>query len=253
MTVRRFGDWSAGDPHTWDDVLLDDPMSVRIEKAISSLAGHIERLSNKYREMVDRSKLYFDRCVEALIAKDDERAKIYASEIAEIRKLANIIVHSQLLLLQVKIRLESILELGEAISLIRPLTQLLQNVMVEIDDVAPEASEHLKALMVMIEGFVSSTGYSPTSEPATQVSDEALFIMEEAKRIAAENVKASFPEAPQLTDHERAVYSYLSKTSSDELDLEECSTALNIDVDKVTEALKSLHQKGLIELEMVSQ
>ncbi len=245
-----YSDWDIGSTYSLDG-LEEEAVSLRIEKSISSLSGHIERLSNKYREMVDRSKTYLDRCVEALIMKDDERAKIYASEIAEIRKLANIIVHSQLLLLQVKIRLESILELGEAITLIKPLTQLLQNVMVEITDVAPEASEHLKSLMVMIESFVSTTGYTATPDTSIrEISDEARFIMDEAKRIAAEKVRESFPEAPQLTEQERAVYSYVASASNGELDLRTCSEMLKMDVDTITETLRSLQQKGLIELEM---
>jgi division protein CdvB (Snf7/Vps24/ESCRT-III family) len=250
LRMEREGYWDDGEPYTLD-VLNEESMSLKIEKAISSLTGHIERLSNKYREMVERSKTYLDRCVEALMTKDDERAKIYASEIAEIRKLANIIVHSQLLLLQVKIRLESILELGEAITLIKPLTQLLQNVMSEITDVAPEASEHLKALMVMIESFVSSTGYTATPDARiTEISDEARFIMEEARRIAAEKVRESFPEAPQLTEQERAVYSYVASANDGELDLITCSNTLKMDVDTITDTLRSLHKKGLIELEM---
>ncbi|MEM3032465.1 MAG: hypothetical protein QW756_06460 [Nitrososphaerota archaeon] len=239
--------------YVWEglDSVGSESMGVRIEKSISSLTGHIERLSNKYREMVERGRTYLDRCAEALIAKDDERAKIYASEIAEIRKLANIIVHSQLLLLQVKIRLESILELGEAITLLRPLTQLIQSVMSEITDVAPEASEHLQSLMVMIETFVSSTGYTslPNSSGA-EISDEARFIMEEAKRIAAEKVRESFPDAPQLTELEKAVYSYVAAVNGEELDLHTCADRLKMDVETITEALRSLHSKGLIELEM---
>ncbi|MDW7978625.1 MAG: hypothetical protein RMH74_07460, partial [Candidatus Caldarchaeum sp.] len=65
-----------------DEILPVDyheELSERIEKTISSLNGHIERLNNKYREMLARSREYFEKCVEALQSKDDEKAKIYAS------------------------------------------------------------------------------------------------------------------------------------------------------------------------------
>jgi len=229
-----------------------EEFSVKIEKSISTLNGHIERLNNKYREMLMKSKQYFERCVEAIQSKDDEKAKIYASEIAEIRKLAGIVLHSQLVLLQVKIRLESILELGEALSLIRPLSAMLQSIVAEISDVAPDASEHLRNLMVMIDDFMSNAGVyvEPEMQKHDVVTDEASFILDQAKKIAAEKVRQAFPEAPKLSDVEKAVYSYLLEHDVEELDLQLCASDLKLDSETVSEALKNLHQKGLIQLEV---
>jgi division protein CdvB (Snf7/Vps24/ESCRT-III family) len=47
-------------------------------------------LATNTKKWLKEAGQYFERCVEALQAKDEERAKIYASEIAEIRKLAGI-------------------------------------------------------------------------------------------------------------------------------------------------------------------
>ncbi len=234
----------------WDG--FSEELRPRVEKAISTLSGHIERLGNKYKEMVERSKQYFERCVEALQAKDEERAKIYASEIAEIRKLAGIVLHSQLVLLQVKIRLESILELGEAMTLIQPLNSLLQNVMSEIAYIAPEAAEHLHNLMSMVNEFVTEANVyvEPGAPTVSEASDEARFILEEARRIVAEKVRQNFPEAPKLTDVEKAVLEYVVSQDADELDLDECASRLNLSPEEVSNALKTLHEKGLIQLEV---
>ncbi|MEM0275330.1 MAG: hypothetical protein QXE67_03685, partial [Nitrososphaerota archaeon] len=93
----------------------------RLEKSLSILNVQIEKLKNRYAEMEMRSKEYFEKVIECLVNMDEERAKIYAEEIAEIRKLAEIVKKSQLLLLQVKIRLETIIEITEVIGLITPL------------------------------------------------------------------------------------------------------------------------------------
>jgi len=50
---------------------------------------------------------------------DGEGAKIYAGEIVEIKKLAEIVKKSQFLL-QMKIRLETIMEITEVIGLMSP-------------------------------------------------------------------------------------------------------------------------------------
>ncbi|MCS7110233.1 MAG: hypothetical protein NZ956_02030 [Candidatus Caldarchaeum sp.] len=250
--LKKKNEWVGQEEQQFfQPVELTDEFKGRVEKAVTTLNAHIERLNNKYREMLARSREYFERTVEALQAKDDEKAKIYASEIAEIKKLAGIVLHSQLVLLQVKIRLESILELGEALSLIRPLAAMLENVVDEIKDVAPEASENLRSLMGMIDDFMSSAGVyvEPVSDRVAETSEEASFVLEQARRIAAEKILQSFPEAPKLTDVEKAVYRYVSENNLDELDLEACASQLKLDAEAVSEALKSLHEKGLIQLE----
>jgi len=238
------------EPFWWNG--FSEELRLRVEKAISTLSGHIERLGNKYRDMAERSRQYFEKCVEALQAKDDERAKIYASEIAEIRKLAGIVLHSQLVLLQVRIRLESILELGEALTLIRPLNSLLQNVMSEITYIAPEASEHLHNLMVMVNDFVAEANVyvEPDTTTVSEASDEALFILEEARKVAAEKVRETFPEAPKLTDVEKIVFDYVASQGGEELELNECAEKLKLSPEEVSTALKNLHMKGLIQLEL---
>ncbi|MEM2095654.1 MAG: hypothetical protein QXX19_00780 [Candidatus Caldarchaeum sp.] len=250
--LKRRNDWPEQQAEEPPLMEIHEEMPARIEKSISSLNGHIERLNNKYREMLARSREYFEKCVDAIQSKDDEKAKIYASEIAEIKKLAGIVLHSQLVLLQVKIRLESILELGEALSLIRPLSAMLQNTLAEIADVSPEASEHLRNLMVLIEDFMTSSGVyvEPVSDSNTNVSQEVSFILDEARRIAAEKVRQSFPEAPRLTDLEKTVYSYVVGREDEELDLHVLAAELKIDPQTASEVLKNLHDKGLIQLEV---
>jgi len=250
--LRRKNDWEV--QNTVDEFSPQEAYEEfrsRIEKSISSLSGHIERLNNKYREMLARSRLYFERCVEAILAKDDEKAKIYAAEIAEIKKLASIVIHSQLMLLQVKIRLETVVELGEALALIRPLSAMLKNIAEEISVISPEASENLRQLMVLIDDFMSHAGvYVEPGEKGVEVTSEAVNILEEAKKIAAEKVRESFPEVPKLTEVEEAVYRYVVERETEEIDLEECAAALNIDVQTVSEAFNNLHRKGLIQLEV---
>ena len=236
------------------DVIDDrEEFRLRIEKSLSQLRGQIERLNNKYRELAARNKLYFEKCIEALVAKDEERAKIYASEIAEIKKLAKIIVHSQLVLLQIRIRLESILELGEVLVLVRPLITLLENVRTEIADVVPEASENLRSLANTIENFITeSETYvePPPSQALEELSDEANFILNEARRIAAEKVKEHFPDIPTLTEEEKAVYSYVMSNQNEELDLGECASQLGISPENLQEILRRLQEKGLIEIQI---
>ncbi|MCS7125423.1 MAG: hypothetical protein NZ929_00695 [Aigarchaeota archaeon] len=221
----------------------------RLENFLSILNAQIERLRLRYVEMESRGREYFEKVVECLVNMDEDRAKIYAEEIAEIKKLAEMVKKSQLLLLQVKIRVETIVEITEVIGLIIPITSLLTEIEDELKTIAPEVVQNLHDLSICIEEFTSTTLYNKF-EPVKyeELSREAEKILIEAQKHAVEIVKDKFPDIPKLDENEKRVYTYLSKNSS-EIDLEKCSKELKMDIREVKNILASLEEKGLIEVE----
>ncbi|MEM1772388.1 MAG: hypothetical protein QXQ71_00995, partial [Desulfurococcaceae archaeon] len=53
----------------------------RLKTAMGRIANYIEKLS-------ERDKVLFENIVDAMIKKDEMRAKMYAKEVAEIRKIS---------------------------------------------------------------------------------------------------------------------------------------------------------------------
>jgi len=236
----------------FDESLFDEKarerLKLKLEHSLNQLSAQIIRLRSKYDEMVARSKEYFEEVVQALMNGDENRASIYAEEIAEIRRLARIVVKTQLVLEQVKLRLETILEISDVLGLLIPLISLVAEVEDEVRGVAPEAAESLQELASCIEDFTSISG---NQEEVIQIPEEldaeASKILEEAQRKAAERVKDVFPDVPKLSEEERLVYSYIS-ANDDELDLRRCARELGLDEDQIRHVLKRLEQKGLIRL-----
>jgi len=236
----------------FDESLFDEKarerLKLKLEHSLNQLSAQIIKLRSKYGEMVARSKEYFEEVVQALMNGDENRASIYAEEIAEIRRLAGIIVKTQLVLEQVKLRLETILEISDVLGLLIPLISLVAEVEDEVRGVAPEAAESLRELASCIEDF---TSMSETGEEIIQVPKEldaeASKILEEAQKKAAERVKDAFPDVPKLSEEEKLVYSYIS-ASDEELDLKRCARELGLNEDQIRDVLKRLEQKGLIQL-----
>lgn len=225
-----------------------EEMRLRLEKSLSELNAQIMKLRSKYDEITARSKEYFEQVVEALTSGDEERASIYAEEIAEIKRLASVLVKTQLVLEQVKLRLETILEVSELIGLVVPLLSLIAEVGDEVAEVAPDTAKNLQELATYIENFSNVSSVNEIRVSMIQELDgEAQKILEEAQKAAAERVRQSFPDVPKLSDEEKLVYSYVSKTNS-EIDLRKCAKELGIDVKQVKEILERLEEKGLIEL-----
>ncbi|MCS7142650.1 MAG: hypothetical protein NZ920_02480 [Aigarchaeota archaeon] len=224
----------------------------KLNYILTGLSSYIHRLDVKYKELEVRGKEYFENCVNALKSNDRERAVLYASEIAELRKIAKIILHILLMLEQVKIRVETVMELSEMFGLISTLKGLISKVMGEMQRIAPETANQLSDLSRQIDELVTMSNVGKVGEPMNvELSDEAAKIVEEAKIVAAEMLERSFPEAPLLNDVERRVYDFISsvKQSGDlSIDVDILAENLNLPQEKVEEALSSLERKGIIEL-----
>ncbi len=240
------GDTFRKDPFI--DEKAREEVRLKLEESLSQLSAQIMKLKSKYQEMMDRSKDYFEQVVDALISGDEGRASIYAEEIAEIRRLASVVVKTQLVLEQVKLRLETILEVSELMGLVIPLLSLIAEVEDEVAGAAPEAAKNLHELATYIEDFTSGTTAADfdISVPE-EANEEAKKILEEAQKAAADRVKQAFPDVPKLSEEEKLVYTYVAKTDS-ELDLRKCARELGIDVREVKQILEKLEEKGLIEL-----
>ncbi|MCD6592160.1 MAG: hypothetical protein J7K78_04005 [Thaumarchaeota archaeon] len=239
-------DGGLGDPFL--DEEAREEIKLRLEQSLNQLNAQIMKLKSKYQEMMNRSKEYFEQVVEAMMSGDEDRASIYAEEIAEIRKLANMIMKTQLLLEQVKLRLETIIEVSELIGLVVPLLSLIAEVEDEVSGVAPEAASNLHELASYIQNFTETTSMINPAQPLQEeLSEDVKKVLEEARKAAAEKIKESFPDVPKLSEEEKLVFSYISKSGS-EIDLRKCAKELGIDARQVKQILEKLEEKGLIEL-----
>lgn len=226
-------------------------LTARLNPVLSALSSHVHRLEGKYRELETRSKEYFENCVRLLKANDTEHAALYASEIAELRKLAKMILHTKLLLEQVKIRVETIVELSEAVGLIVTLKELMSKVASEVRRMVPDAALQLEEFSKQIDEIIMLSNLTDVPKIQEQeTSDEAARIIEEARLVAAKMLRESFPEVPMMNDVEKVVYEYLSNLQSVgdlSIDVESLARDLNLPAYKVEEALESLEKKGLLE------
>ncbi|MCS7094334.1 MAG: hypothetical protein NZ988_00795 [Thaumarchaeota archaeon] len=227
-------------------------LEASLNRTISVLNASITRLNRKYSELEERAKVYFERCVSHLSSGDEEHAKLYAEEIMQLKRLARVIMSNLLLMEQVKIRLETVAELTEVLALVVSIRQLLSHVASEVSSVSPDVSENLKLLSQEIETIVATTSAGiPTPSPSHTLvlEDEALRVLEEAKRIATEQIRMSFPDAPVMTDREKIVYDTItSMDETDGFDIDTVCGVTGLTRGEVEDALEELARKGLIEI-----
>lgn len=170
----------------------------RITICIHTLKVQKEKLEIIIFRLKRKDREFFDKCVKAQIARDDARAKIYADECLQIRKIFRIVLHCKIALEQVILRLETIeifIDLAGAISI--PI-HLIYEVRERISGILPSVSSQLGKVAADLEEIVVVAGrvrHIPLE--ATGATEEARNILEEARMIVEERVKRILPDLPE--------------------------------------------------------
>ena len=168
----------------------------QITLVIQRLDVQTKTLDCAVNRFENRDAALFQSVVKALSDRDNARASIYANELGEIRKIEKMLMQESLALESVSMRLRTVSEMGDIVSVLAPAASVLNNIRSGMSTVLPEAGQELENIGSLLAGIVTST--SQSSETPVNIgaaNEDALKILEEAE-IAAENrLKGQFPEA----------------------------------------------------------
>ena len=91
-----------------------------------------------------RDTILFKTCATALQQKNEERAAIFATELAELRKLTKVIYHTQILVERIIIRLETLKEFNEAFADLKPVLNNLKSVTRSLGTFMPQMAVEME-------------------------------------------------------------------------------------------------------------
>jgi len=148
----------------------------------------------------------FQKCIAAQLSKDLPRAQLYASECAEIRKMAKIVLESEIALERAIIRLQTVEQLGEILVQMLPIVSVVNETRGKIEGVIPEVASELDAVHSLLDDTVKETGMIQQRDSEMVLQDEeARKIFEESSFYAEEQIRKQFPELPSAASkHEIA-------------------------------------------------
>ncbi|MDG6940081.1 MAG: hypothetical protein JRN39_06750 [Nitrososphaerota archaeon] len=247
----------------------------RVADAIRKLELHRREMVTLRGRMQDRSSRMLEGVIASLQKKERERATLYASENVEIKKIIRVLKTAELALTQVILRLESIKDVGDAMSqmeqafgVIRGMGKALSglysemsniqnsiqntltNTMSELGHVAPDLTidvqtssgeEIVQEAMRFVEAkFEGREAEEP--RPRQELFERAAELLgaEEEERAALTVAAASGPAL------EEAVSSYITRAGR--LDVYEAATAIGEPVDSVERAVIKLVSEGKLKL-----
>jgi division protein CdvB (Snf7/Vps24/ESCRT-III family) len=180
-----------------DKVRPPGALKPRLDKANKRMQVQIRKLNKAAKRFSERDKSLFAKTVEAYSKHDIMRAKVYANELAEIRKSEKQIMGTRLALEQISLRLSTVSDFGDVVNILSPSVDVLQNIGKGLSKTLPEAGKELGQIGDLLTGIVADSTQGVGLEIDFEApNDDAKNILSEAAKIAEQNIKQNLPETP---------------------------------------------------------
>lgn len=171
------------------------PLKERINLVIYRLRVQRNKIESTSLTLQRRDKELFDKCVAARATDDSPRANLYAEECAEVRKIAKVVLQSELALEQMIFKLETAEMLGDIAYLVSPIKKVVSTVGQQVQHLMPEVSFELSQINESLDGFATEAGNVADVMISTEShSPEAEKVFTEAGVLAEQKMKSRFPE-----------------------------------------------------------
>lgn len=182
------------------------PLKERIMQARSRLGIQKERLESMANKIQQKDRDLFQRCIGAEMSKDVAHARLYANECAEVRKIAQVVLSSQLALEKVILRLDTVLEFGELMTDMKPIVGVVAETKGRIAGIVPHVASELEQINSMLGDLSLEAGpVIETTVETDAASEDAKKVLEESSAIAEERLSQTFPKLPELVIEQKSV------------------------------------------------
>ncbi len=183
------------------------PLGQKVNQCLFKLKIQEKKLERTSYHMQQRDQALYGKCVLASQSKNTQLASMYANECAELRKMAKVVLHCELALEQVTLRLETVREFGDLASNMMPVASVVRTLKTQLEGVMPEVSLELSEVNETLESLTLEVGEATdTSFDFNASTAESQQILQEANAVADQKMKERFPELPTIpASHEATV------------------------------------------------
>ena len=177
------------------------PLKNRLDTAQKKLQVQITRLSEIDTKLQQKNEAIFEKIVSSKKSNNENYAKVYANELAEIRKHQKMINNAKLSMEQIQIRLNTVSELGDVVVTLSPCMSLIKGLNTSLGGMMPTVSDSMQDLSNMLGDIVtgSSITHDGSLTEMETTNSDAASILEEAQLIVEGNTRESMPEPPSTT------------------------------------------------------
>ena len=150
-----------------DKIKPEYALKNKINGAEKQLEGQILRLNQAHNKLKQNHDNIFKKIVDAKLTRDESKARTYAIELQEIRKIKNKIGDAKLAMEQIKLRLGTVSELGDIVVTLSPCMSLIKGLAPSISGLMPEMHSSMQDLTNMFGDLLTDSSLSSQSMTPT--------------------------------------------------------------------------------------
>ncbi len=173
------------------------PLKNQMNKAIMGLERQANKVSGYIEHYAKREEELMERLIKAYEARNETKAKQIAEELAELRKHKLMLINSELSLNMALLRLRTVYEFGNFMSVVGSAKETVQKVRSKILNLAPDVSYELNKVEATLNDLMleADRDFNLNLNFDT-VGEEAEEILREASMLVESGVKRKFPFSP---------------------------------------------------------
>ncbi len=172
----------------------------KIEGAGKKMEQQILRLEQAHNKLKQSHEHLFKKIVEAKLTRNESKAMTYATELIEIRKVRDRIGNAKLSMEHIKLRLNTVSELGDIVVTLSPCMSLIKGLAPSISTLMPQMHSSMENLTSTLGDMITDSSLSNESMTLThQGNEEAETILKEAQDVIEGRTLSSIPEPPTTT------------------------------------------------------
>ena len=180
-----------------DRVRPEARLKNKMYDAGKKMESQILRLEQTHTKLKQNHDHVFKKIVDAKLIRNESRARTYAIELQEIKKAKNKIAEAKLAMEQIKLRLNTVSELGDIVVTLSPCMSLIKGLAPSISTLMPQMHTSMEDLTSMFGDMLTDSSLSQESmTPIHQGNTDTDAILQEAHDVIEGKTRTAMPEPP---------------------------------------------------------
>lgn len=176
------------------------PLKPTMETAKNRLGIQTQKLDTLLEKLKSKDRTLFDQIVTHLQNHDSQQSKMLSNELSQVRRTIKTISQLKMSLEQVHMRLESTIDIGDALTALKPAVGTLSKVKTGLTGLMPNVDTELGEISdVFSDIMVNANNTSDIGFAMNPSGGDMNNILAEASIVAEQRVTDNFPDVPMGT------------------------------------------------------
>ena len=181
------------------------PLKPTMESAKNRLGIQTQKLDTLLEKLKSKDRALFNQIVTHLQNHDSQQSKMLSNELSQVRRTIKTIAQLKMSLEQVHMRLESTIDIGDALTALKPAVGTLSKVKTGLSGLMPNVDVELGEINdVFSDIMVNANSTSDIGFALNPSGGDMTNILAEASMVAEQRVTDNFPDVPMGTYNRNA-------------------------------------------------